>query len=568
MLSQAAAGDHYAHASATRVPPPAPAHCAPLPSRLTGTWKSASGEYIAAYEKIASAIRKLEGLPLAVASIQPVGAVFSHCEEFPFTALEAEAALSAASAEDGEEPIDRSAVARFVVQFESSSKWPDELSAIAALKTAFYLKLADLLEAQAPPIRCEPRRAGLVVLVNGLPLLGTISHAKEEKLLSDSGDEAGASRLALATSAGVAHTAAMHVIASRSAAFGPTVRLSKRWLHCQLCSDAFRPQLVELMVAFLFSPAATRAPGSATLGLARFLALLATHDFVNEPLVVQLDEEINSDSRAAARRAFAAAREAAGSSGGSTIWVATSTQLEGSAWCQAGPAVEIVRRVQRLAASALRCLERAMSHAAPLPRRSERAHDAPTPAVGGKLAREAEIAEIAMRAFHPPLNEFDVLLHLDESRLSRAELRLRPSTAAGSQPADTGRKYANFRPSPYAVPSLVSSLREAYGELALFLYDVHGGDVIAVKWKPRAFLPQPFRPDAAGSRLLVVRGLAGREDSPASSKKGKGSQIGTAAAWLLPNVPEILEGIRALGGGLIPHQSLQTGGSDRIRMST
>lgn len=456
-------------------------------------------------------------------------------------------------------------MARFVIQFESSSKWPDELNAIAALKTALYLKLADLLEAQASSIRCEPRRGGLVVMVNGLPLLGTISHPKEEKLLADSGDGAGAARLALATSAGVAHTAAMHVIASRSAAFAPTVRLAKRWLHCQLCSDAFRPQLVELMVAYLFSSAATRAPGSATLGLARFLALLATHDFATEPLFVQLEEDMIPDAHATARRAFAAAREAGGSSGGSAIWLATDKQLEGSAWCQAGPAIEMVRRIQKLAASALRCLERAMSHVAPPPRRNARAHDVHT-AAAGRLAAEAEIAEVAMRAFYPPLNEFDVLLHLDESRLSRPELRLRQSPSADGRPSDPSRKYANLRLSPYAVPTLVSALRDAYGELALFFYDVHGGDVIAVKWRPAAFLPQAFRPDTARSRLLVVRGPAGREGSPASSKKGKGAHTGTEAAWLLPNVPEILEGIRALGGGLIPRQSLQTGGADRIRI--
>jgi len=58
----------------------------------SGTWTSPSARYIGAYEKLASAIRKLSGLPLSVSSVQPVGAVFANCEEFPPGVDEAAAA--------------------------------------------------------------------------------------------------------------------------------------------------------------------------------------------------------------------------------------------------------------------------------------------------------------------------------------------------------------------------------------------------------------------------------------------------------------------------------------------
>lgn len=37
------------------------------------------------------------------------------------------------------------------------------------------------------------------------------------------------------------------------------------------------------------------------------------------------------------------------------------------------------------------------------------------------------------------------------------------------------------------------STQDAFDDLALFFYDKHGGEVIAVLWKPVSFQPQPFK---------------------------------------------------------------------------
>lgn len=37
------------------------------------------------------------------------------------------------------------------------------------------------------------------------------------------------------------------------------------------------------------------------------------------------------------------------------------------------------------------------------------------------------------------------------------------------------------------------STQDAFDDLALFFYDKHGGEVIAVLWKPLSFQPQPFK---------------------------------------------------------------------------
>ena len=55
--------------------------------------------------------------------------------------------------------------------------------------------------------------------------------------------------------------------------------------------------------------------------------------------------------------------------------------------------------------------------------------------------------------------------------------------------------------------------------------------MIAVKWRPRQFLPAPFRAGKAQNRILV---------KPAST-----------ASYLLPDVVDILETTRAMGGALV-----------------
>jgi hypothetical protein len=73
-----------------------------------------------------------------------------------------------------------------------------------------------------------------------------------------------------------------------------------------------------------------------------------------------------------------------------------------------------------------------------------------------------------------------------------------------------------------------------------------GGGQIAIKWRPRCFLPAPWRPADAQGRLLLTR--AAPPDAPAGKK---GSKIFEATSWLLPNVPELLEDMCAMSDGLV-----------------
>ena len=76
-------------------------------------------------------------MPLAVLSISTTSAAFADTEPFPPTPVP-----------PGSPPPLGAPNLSYTIQFESSGRWPDEMLAVHALCTSFYLRLAALLEEQ------------------------------------------------------------------------------------------------------------------------------------------------------------------------------------------------------------------------------------------------------------------------------------------------------------------------------------------------------------------------------------------------------------------------------------
>ena len=116
-----------------------------------------------------------KSLPLAIRAVQPCSATFADLAPFPPSPVA-----------PGTPPPAGAAALRFTLQFESSGKWPDNLDAIATLRTAFYLRLATLLEAQTDAI-CEVSADGLYVQSGGFTFVGSIVHEPSIRLLHAAG---------------------------------------------------------------------------------------------------------------------------------------------------------------------------------------------------------------------------------------------------------------------------------------------------------------------------------------------------------------------------------------------
>jgi hypothetical protein len=123
---------------------------------------------------------------------------------------------------------------RVVVQFEASGSWPDTLDAIADVKAAFYLRMADCLLERSGVGAAHATPAWVDVQCNGFLFRIVIYYPREVQLLQQRGDWRGAYALWFAMEEQPRLVSAMRGLALQYPAFGPTVSLLKRWLCAHL----------------------------------------------------------------------------------------------------------------------------------------------------------------------------------------------------------------------------------------------------------------------------------------------------------------------------------------------
>uniref|UniRef100_A0A9L0RB84 Nucleolar protein 6 n=1 Tax=Equus caballus TaxID=9796 RepID=A0A9L0RB84_HORSE len=134
--------------------------------------------------------------------------------------------------------------------------------------------------------------------------------------------------------------------------------------------------------------------------------------------------------------------------------------------------------------------------------------------------------------FRPPLDMYDVLIRLSPRHIPRHRQAVDSPAASFCRGLLSEPGSLSLMPVlGYDPPQLyLAQLREAFGHLALFFYDQHGGEVIGVLWKPASFQPQPFKASNTKGRMVVSQG---------------------EELVLVPNVEAILEDFAILGEGLV-----------------
>mmetsp|Transcript_15056 Transcript_15056/g.35024 ORF Transcript_15056/g.35024 Transcript_15056/m.35024 type:complete len:642 (-) Transcript_15056:94-2019(-) len=405
--------------------------------------------------------------------------------------------------------------------------------------------------------------------------------------------------------------AALRQTSLGSPAFAPCVRLAKRWVAAHLLSPHVTDETLEALAAIAAAvgsgnssvlgipdseresgrgllPSAYAPPRSATTAFLRLLATIAQTDWesgpLRTPLRVELPETWRSGALAASARAAAAAALAREKSAGPQplvrLELSALTRAAGGidvaslccarAPATASPAVLAVmpsmlpgggdetdggkparvtgRRLIRLAKATLADISAALAMGgAP-------AHTTiSTPPAEG----EAEVTSAAgaatqavERAFTAALEEYDVLLHLAKSA-SRELSAHNGDGLTGFKNLDSLSAAADW-PSRLAtdrVGKLLRTLEAQFGHLAVFFLDRLNGQAIALRWKPTAFLPVPFRVNAAHA-MIVLASSAGADAAQHSGKKAKREKEGEGAG-MVPNVLELLQDMLDLGDGLI-----------------
>jgi U3 small nucleolar RNA-associated protein 22 len=227
------------------------------------------------------------GLPLAIDAVEPLSPCLRYSELFPPVP---HPFLGSASYES--KKVSGALMSDPVlvqIRFGASSKWPSDLKAIGAAKTAMLVQLANGIEnlnekcfdgpAVVTPsyldlgykgycfriiVRADPEIKMLQGLVRPSPAASA--------LLKD---------LTRIHVTAAKHHSMMHAVHTLHPSSSAVVRAAKRWIANHLLSGLITTETIELMVAKVYSAEdkPIDVPATVTSGFLRFLHLLAFHDW-------------------------------------------------------------------------------------------------------------------------------------------------------------------------------------------------------------------------------------------------------------------------------------------------
>ncbi|XP_060711362.1 nucleolar protein 6 [Hemiscyllium ocellatum] len=474
---------------------------------------------VQSYDDLSRKLWNLNGLPLNVTSVQGIHPVFRFTEVFPPVPAKPDYSYyvkdvkSKCLLPSNQKPCGVYVPAlKVICHMEGSGKWPQNKDAIKRIKAAFHIRLADLLQ-QQHQLTSHPSATHVDVYKDGYVFQIQVGYHREPLILKEIQTPEGmlkyrdteeSLQLELETIHLPYLTSALHGLQQQHSAYSGTCRLAKRWISAQLLSNYISEESIDLLAAYLFTqPAPYSPPASPQTGFIRFLNLLSTFDWKNNPLIVNLNGDIKESEFAEIKNDFVATRTQH-----PVMFIATPNNRKSSIWTKGRPSALILQRLVELASASLQTLERQLMD--PLDN-----HDLKT-------------------VFRPPLDIYDVFIYLNPKHIPRhleAVDRPKVTYSRGTLRNDAKVHFLKMPMVDYdPVQCYLRELRSAFGEFALFFHDTYGGSLIAVLWKPQAFTPQPFKTSHINAKMLET----------------KGNQL-----QLVPNVEAILEDFEILGAGLV-----------------
>ncbi|XP_008286956.1 nucleolar protein 6 [Stegastes partitus] len=495
-------------------------------SEVPSTGEEESLVVVQSYDDLSRKLWRLEGLPLSVTAVQGAHPALRYTQVFPPQPLKTDYSFfdkektcrSLVPKEDKPCPAYITPIT-VICHMEGSGKWPHDRLAIRHIRAAFHIQLGELLR-KHHKYTCRPCPTHLDVWKDGLAFRIQVAYHREPQVLRESVNPDGllvvrdneeAQALEMATVHKPLLTSTLHGLQQQHPCFGAVCRLAKRWLGAQLFSDDITEDTADLLVASLFlQPAPFTPPGSPQVGFLRFLHLLSSFDWRNNPLVVNLNNQLTAADYTEIKNSFMASRESL-----PVMFIATPKDTKLSMWTRRAPSVQMLQRVMTVAAESLKVLEQQLMD-------------------GSQL----QDVKVAMR---PPLEVYDVVIHLNPKQVPLLSQAVDPPAVTFSRGVTTGSATQSGGSLPvidYNPVSLyLAELREAFGDLALFFCDPYGGTVITVLWKPKAFVPVPFKTSQVSARSVEVTG---------------------DEASTVPNVEAVLEDFRTMGKGLVKSVEART----------
>uniref|UniRef100_A0A1A7ZFU2 Nucleolar protein 6 n=1 Tax=Nothobranchius furzeri TaxID=105023 RepID=A0A1A7ZFU2_NOTFU len=437
---------------------------------------------VQSYDDLSRKLWKLEGLPLSITAVQGAHPALRYTQVFPPEPLVLDHSFF------DRDKISRSLVPKdvkpcpqyitpitVICHMEGSGKWPHDRLAIRHIRAAFHISLAELLK-KDHNYTCRPCPTHLDVWKNGLAFRIQVAYHREPQVLRERvtaegllvvRDNEEAQALEMATIHKPLLTSMLHGLQQQHPCFGAVCRLAKRWLAAQLFSDEITEDAADLLVASLFlQPAPFTAPGSPQVGFLRFLHLLSSFDWRNNPLVVNLNNQLTAADYTEIKNDFMASRDSL-----PVMFLATPKDKKLSLWTRRAPSIQMLQRVMMVAAESLKVLECQLMDGS-----------------------QMQDVRVVMR---PPLEAYDVLIHLNPNQVPLLGQAVDPPAVTFNRGVVPNGAPQSGGPLPVIdynpVTLYLMELREAFGDLALFFCDPYGGTVISVLWKPKTFVSAPFK---------------------------------------------------------------------------
>jgi len=501
-------------------------------SALIDSAEGAHKSISSAYEKLATFLKKnseLEpvvglnesisklGLPLSIDGVEPLSPALRYTACFPQlphpflgSNVTVSKKISGAISND---PI------LIQIRFEGSTKWPNDISAMGAAKCAMLIQIAEGIEAMK-----EKREPGSELFDGPMNVSPTfidfgyggyswraIIRADQEmkmlKTLHNPSPEATALLQALTKNhvKKSLHHFTVHGVTSKFPAAGYVVRLLNRWLAAHMLSGQISHEAVELLVVSVFTdPLPFDTPNTVSSGFLRCLQLIAEHNWLKKPLIVDSEGHIHTEDRCAILSQFEEVRGVDFQHGPPMFIISPIDRNEEGLWrpsfTQSLPEKVVLGRLSALAGRShqylMNCLKSGKDSKSftwtsiflesPDSFKSYSAlfrvnHDNIVDSTCSSTASDLGIQKVD-GILKTPYRRSMERLPLGLKAFRRTAYKNLNNTSS------LDSLLYEFKP----VDEAVGMLRTQFGQYALFFYNEHCPDMIAMLWRPTTFQWLPF----------------------------------------------------------------------------
>lgn len=282
-----------------------------------------------AYDELVKQLLSLENIPLKITSVKSTSSALRYSSVFipqPFCYQNHHQ-----SNEDNEkyngitkredinshyiEPID------IQIQFEVSLRWPNDLVAVQKMKLAFYIRISEQLKSQFPGITTTVvgnNQNKIISLDEYLEIFTTsgfafrcrIYYEREipmlERLIKDPDLTIqkreiynDAMEIEKRTFVDLPlHNSQIQTLCNKYPSLSLTIRITKRWFMANLFEGQVDEGFIEVLCAFVYLESQPWArPATGFVGFFRTLELIVNWDWTNEPIIVDLEENIRNHRR-------------------------------------------------------------------------------------------------------------------------------------------------------------------------------------------------------------------------------------------------------------------------------